>query len=43
VPAPEQVRLGAGSKTKTERRDLLQLLAPLSLSLQQEITGLWGE
>jgi len=42
VPAPEQARRG-GSKAADERRDLLQLLAPLSPALREEITGLWDE
>jgi putative hydrolase of HD superfamily len=42
VPAPEQVRLG-GSKAADERRDLMQLLAPLPEALRDEIAGLWDE
>jgi putative hydrolase of HD superfamily len=42
VPAPEQARRG-GSKAADERRDLLQLLAPLPESLKDEIAGLWDE
>jgi putative hydrolase of HD superfamily len=41
VPAPAQV--GGGSKADLERTDLLQLIAPLPSSLQQEILGLWDE
>ncbi|HEY0971586.1 MAG TPA: HD domain-containing protein [Gemmatimonadales bacterium] len=42
VPAPEQARRGI-DKSAEERRDLLQLLAPLPASLRAEITGLWDE
>jgi putative hydrolase of HD superfamily len=42
VPAPEQARRG-GSKAADERRDLLQLLAPLPALLHDEIAGLWDE
>ena len=42
VPAPEQARR-AGSKAADERRDLLQLLAPLPARLRDEITSLWDE
>ena len=42
IPAPEQVRRGA-SKSGDERRDLLQLLAPLPQAQQAEILGLWDE
>jgi putative hydrolase of HD superfamily len=42
VPAPEQVRR-AGSKAADERRDLLQLLAPLPAPVRDEITALWDE
>lgn len=42
VPAPEQAARG-GSKAADERRDLLQLLAPLPTELQGEITALWDE
>ncbi len=42
VPAPEQARRG-GSKAADERRDLLQLLAPLPGPLRDEITALWDE
>ena len=42
VPAPEQERM-AGGKSAGERRDLLQLLAPLPPGLRDEITALWDE
>jgi len=42
VPAPEQARRTA-SKSADERRDLLELLAPLPASLREEITSLWDE
>jgi len=42
VPAPEQLRR-AGSKAADERRDLLQLLAPLPAPVRDEITALWDE
>lgn len=42
VPAPEQEGRG-GSKAAEERRDLLQLLAPLPPALREEITALWDE
>ena len=42
VPAPEQARRTVG-KAADERRDLLQLLAPLPDDLRAEITGLWDE
>ncbi len=42
VPAPEQARRG-GSKAADERRDLVQLLAPLPAHVQNEITSLWDE
>src|SRR5215218_379982 len=42
VPAPEQARL-AGGKADQERRDLLQLLAPLPARLRDEIIALWDE
>ena len=42
VPAPEQLRR-AGSKAVDERRDLLQLLAPLPAPVRDEITALWDE
>jgi len=42
VPAPEQARR-ADPKAADERRDLLQLLAPLPEPLRDEITALWDE
>ena len=42
VPAPEQASRSE-SKAAGERRDLLQLLAPLPAVLREEITGLWDE
>jgi len=42
VPAPEQARRG-GSKAEEERRDLLQLVAPLPATIREEITALWDE
>lgn len=42
VPAPDQAHLPAG-KADAERRDLLQLLAPLPGELRDEITALWDE
>jgi putative hydrolase of HD superfamily len=42
IPAPEQAERG-GSKADDERRDLLQLLAPLPGPLREEITSLWDE
>jgi putative hydrolase of HD superfamily len=42
VPAPEQVARAEG-KAAGERRDLLQLLAPLPATLREEITSLWDE
>jgi putative hydrolase of HD superfamily len=42
VPAPEQAARAEG-KAAGERRDLLQLLAPLPPALREEITGLWDE
>ena len=42
VPAPEQARRG-GSKAAEERRDLLQLVAPLPAPIREEITALWDE
>ena len=42
VPAPEQAARG-GSKADDERRDLLQLIAPLAAPLRDEITALWDE
>ncbi len=41
IPAIEQKP--EENKSDQERKDLLQLLAPLSRQLQQEITGLWDE
>jgi putative hydrolases of HD superfamily len=47
VPAPEQARRAAeglsSGKSDAERRDLLQLLAPLPAPLREEIAGLWDE
>ncbi len=43
VPAPEQAHLGGGGKAAGERRDLLELLAPLPSALQEEIAALWDE
>lgn len=47
VPAPEQARRAASGvwpgKAANERRDLLQLLAPLPDELRAEISGLWDE
>lgn len=42
VPAPEQAAR-TERKSAGERRDLLQLLAPLPAALREEITGLWDE
>ena len=42
VPAPEQARRGT-SKAADERRDLLQLLAPLPPARRDEIAALWDE
>jgi putative hydrolases of HD superfamily len=42
IPAPEQMQR-AGSKAAEERRDLLQMLAPLPASLRDEITQLWDD
>ncbi|MFN2564942.1 MAG: HD domain-containing protein [Gemmatimonadaceae bacterium] len=42
VPAPEQARRPA-SKSADERRDLIELLAPLPAGLRETITGLWDE
>ena len=42
VPAPEQARRPVG-KAADERRDLLQLLAPLPAPVRDEITALWDE
>lgn len=41
VPAPEQA--GDGEKPERERRDLVELLAPLPRSQREEITALWDE
>jgi putative hydrolases of HD superfamily len=41
VPAPAQV--AGGGKAQLERRDLLQIVAPLPTALQQEIIELWDE
>lgn len=41
IPAPEQARVGG--KAEQERRDLLDLLAPLPSHLRDEITALWDE
>jgi 5'-deoxynucleotidase YfbR-like HD superfamily hydrolase len=47
VPAPEQARRVAlgdvAGKAADERRDLLELLAPLPAAIRDEITGLWDE
>ena len=46
VPAPEQARAhaeGRGPKAEQERRDLLELLAPLPAGVRDDITGLWDE
>jgi putative hydrolases of HD superfamily len=42
VPAPEQ-QSRPGSKAAEERRDLLQLIAPLPARVRAEITDLWDE
>ena len=42
VPAPEQARRSVG-KAADERRDLLQLVAPLPATVQEEIVSLWDE
>ena len=41
IPAPEQAE--AGGKAEQERRDLLDLLAPLPPHQRKEITALWDE
>src|SRR5690606_28085558 len=41
IPAPEQAKSGA--KAEQERRDLLELLGPLSASQRNEIVPLWDE
>ncbi len=46
VPAPEQaaaVARGEASKAAAERRDLLELLAPLPEGLREEILDLWDD
>jgi putative hydrolase of HD superfamily len=46
IPAPEQARRassGQGSKASDERRDLVQLVAPLPAALRAEIVALWDE
>lgn len=47
VSAPEQARRAAAglaaAKSDQERRDLLELLAPLPPTLRDEITALWDE
>jgi putative hydrolases of HD superfamily len=46
VPAPEQARgaaSGLAPKADAERRDLLQLLAPLPPAQRDEIVALWDE
>lgn len=46
IPAPEQARRaesGQGAKAADERRDLVQLVAPLPAALREEILGLWDE
>jgi putative hydrolase of HD superfamily len=46
IPAPEQARRaahGEGSKAEAERRDLMQLVAPLPLERRDEIVALWDE
>lgn len=42
IPAPEQARR-AETKAADERRDLLQLVAPLPETLRLEIAALWDE
>jgi putative hydrolase of HD superfamily len=42
IPAPEQARRG-GSKSDTERRDLLTLMMPLPDASRDEILALWDE
>jgi putative hydrolase of HD superfamily len=41
IPAPEQA--GGGAKAADERRDLLELLAPLPAAGREMIVGLWDE
>ena len=47
VSAPEQARRAASGlatgKSELERRDLLELLAPLPVALRDEIAALWDE
>jgi len=46
IPAPEQARRtesGDAHKAAQERRDLVQLVSPLSPPLRDEILGLWDE
>jgi len=47
VSAPEQARRAAAGatagKAEQERRDLLELLAPLPAAIRDEITALWDE
>jgi putative hydrolase of HD superfamily len=46
VPAPEQARAraeGRAAKADQERRDLLELLAPLPPAVRDEITSPWDE
>ena len=46
VPAPEQARraaAGESGKADAERRDLLQLVAPLPAARRDEIVALWDE
>ena len=47
VSAPEQARRAASGlatgKSELERRDLLELLAPLPVALRDEIASLWDE
>jgi putative hydrolase of HD superfamily len=46
IPAPEQARRrssGESHKADAERRDLVQLVAPLPTTLRDEIIALWDE
>jgi len=46
VPAPEQARRrssGEAHKADDERRDLVQLVAPLPMKIRDEIIALWDE
>jgi putative hydrolase of HD superfamily len=46
IPAPEQARRassGQAHKAEDERRDLVQLVAPLPATLRDEIVSLWDE